>query len=60
MRHLLKKLDVVGTLCGLVRLQAAYPHEGCGVGPGMEQLWDVVDPGPVAACLDAAAAVVRV
>lgn len=50
-------LDVVGTLRGLVRLLAAYPRVGRGAGPDVEQLWDVVDPGPIAACLDATAAV---
>ncbi len=56
-RQLLQELDVVGTLCGLVQLLVAYPRVGCGAGPGVEQLRDVVDPGPIAACLDAAAAV---
>ncbi len=57
-RQLLDKLDVVGTLCGVVRLLATYPRVRLEPGPGEEQqlLRALLPPGALAACLDAAAA----
>ncbi len=55
-RQLLQQLDLVGALCGVVRLLAAYPRGGGGVGVGEGGLRDLVEPRALAACLDAAAA----
>ncbi len=58
-RQLLDTLYVVGTLCGVVRLLAAFPRVCLGTGPGEEQqlLRALLPPGALAACLDAAAVV---
>ncbi len=55
-RQLLQQLDVVGVLCGVVRLLAAYPHVGSGAGADVGGLRGLMEPRALAACLDAAAA----
>ncbi len=55
-RQLLDQLDVVGVLCGVLRLLEAYPRVGSGTGPNVGRLRDMLEPRVLAACLDAAAA----
>ncbi len=58
-RQLLDQVDVVGSLCGVVRLLATYPRVHLGLGPGDEgqpPLRALLPHGALAACLDAAAA----